>query len=78
MNTSNIIGGSNIYPCKGNPLRDQNFVNQIEDYEHLQKIYKTQRVGIAGIQFTKKQMQLLEIESKRKIASTCSKSSDVR
>lgn len=62
MNTSNIIGGSNIYPCKGNPLRDQNFVNQIEDYVHLQKIYKTQRVGIVGIQFTKKQMQLLEIE----------------
>ena len=40
MEASNIIGGSNIYPCKGSPLSDQEFVNQIEDYNYIKTIYE--------------------------------------
>ena len=32
---SNIIGGSNVYPCKGKPVCDQEFVDQVEDYEYI-------------------------------------------
>ena len=62
MNTSNIIGGSNIYPCKESPLRDQNFVNHIEDYNYIQKINKMQLLSSYNIHLTQKQAQLLKIE----------------
>lgn len=62
METSNIIGGSNVYPCKGNPLSDQEFVNQIEDYNYIKTIHKMQEFQQSSIHLTKKQIQLLEIE----------------
>lgn len=62
METSNIIGGSNIYPCKGSPLSDQEFVNQIEDYNYIKTIHKTQELRQSSVHLTKKQAQLLEIE----------------
>lgn len=62
MNTSNIIGGSNIYPCKESPLRDQDFVNHIEDYNYIQKINKMQLLSSYNIHLTQKQAQLLKIE----------------
>lgn len=62
METSNIIGGSNIYPCKGSPLSDQEFVNHIEDYRHIKAIRQMQEFRQASVTLTKKQVQLLEIE----------------
>lgn len=62
MNTSNIIGGSNIYPCKESPLRDQDFVNHIEDYNYIQKINKMHLLSSYNIHLTQKQVQLLKIE----------------
>lgn len=62
MNTSNIIIGSNIYPCKESPLRDQDFVNQIEDYNYIQQINKMRLLSSYNIQLTQKQEQLLKIE----------------
>lgn len=62
MNTSNIIGGSNIYPCKESPLRDQDFVNHIEDYNYIQKINKMRLLSSYNIHLTQKQAQLLKIE----------------
>ena len=62
MERSNIIGGSNVYPCKGNPLTDQEFVRHIEDYGHIRTIHKMQEFRQASVHLTKKQSQLLEIE----------------
>ena len=62
MERSNIIGGSNVYPCKGNPLTDQEFVSHIEDYGHIKAIHKMQKFRQASVHLTKKQSQLLEIE----------------
>ena len=62
METSNIIGGSNVYPCKGSPLSDQEFVNQIEDYNYIRTINKMQEFRQSSVHLTKKQSQLLEIE----------------
>lgn len=62
METSNIIGGSNVYPCKGSPLSDQEFVNQIEDYNYIRTIHKMQEFRQSSVHLTKKQSQLLEIE----------------
>lgn len=64
METSNIIGGSNIYPCKGSPLSDQEFVNHIEDYRHIRTIRKMQESRQSSVTLTKKQSQLVEIEMK--------------
>ena len=41
---SNIIGGSNVYPCKGKPVCDQEFVDQVEDYEYIKIIRKKQEI----------------------------------
>lgn len=62
MEKSNVIGGSNVYPCKSSPLSDQKFVDQIEDYNYIRTIYKMQEFGQSAVHLTKKQMQLLEIE----------------
>ncbi len=62
MERSNIIGGSNVYPCKGNPLTDQEFVRHIEDYEHIKAIHKMKEFRQASVHLTKKQSKLLEIE----------------
>lgn len=62
MKTSNVIGGSNVYPCKGSPLSDQEFVNQIEDYNYIKTIHKNQIFRQSSVCLTKKQSQLLEIE----------------
>ena len=62
METSNIIGGSNIFPCKGSPLRDQEFINQIEDYNYIRTIHKMQTFRQNSVHLTEKQSQLLEIE----------------
>ena len=62
MEKSNIIGGSNIYPCNGSPLNDQKFVNQIEDYNYIRTIHKMHRFRQSSVHLTEKQSQLLEIE----------------
>lgn len=62
MKTSNISGGSNVYPCKESPLSDQEFVNQIEDYNYIRTIHKMQEFKQDSVQLTKKQSQLLKIE----------------
>lgn len=62
METSNIIGGSNVYPCKGRPLSDQEFVGQIEDYNYIIAVYKMHELGSSQVHLTKKQSQVLEIE----------------
>ncbi len=62
MERSNIIGGSNVYPCKGNPLQDQEFVSHIEDYGHIKAIHKMHEFRQSSVSLTKKQAQLLEIE----------------
>lgn len=62
MEASNIIGGSNIYPCKGSPLSDQEFVNQIEDYNYIKTIYEMIELQRSSVHLTKKQMELLKIE----------------
>ena len=41
---SNIIDGSNVYPCKRKPVCDQEFVDQVEDYEYIKIIRKKQEV----------------------------------
>lgn len=40
MEVSNIIGNSNIYPCKDNPLNDQKFVSRINDYNYIRAVHK--------------------------------------
>lgn len=62
MEKSNIIGGSNVYPCKDNPLSEQEFVNQIEDYDYIKTIYKMREFRQLDVHLTRKQSQLLEIE----------------
>lgn len=59
---SNIIGGSNVYPCKESPFCDQEFVNQIEDYEVLKRIHKKQEIRQTSVHLTEKQSQIMEIE----------------
>lgn len=62
METSNVIGGSNVYPCNGSPLSDQEFVNHIEDYNHIRAIRKQQEFRQSSVSLTKKQAQLMQIE----------------
>ena len=62
MERSNIIGGSNIYPCMDDPLEDQEFVNHIEDYGHLKSIKNRQEFSASTVRLTEKQKQLLKIE----------------
>lgn len=62
MKTSNVICGSNVYPCKGSPLSDQEFVNQIEDYNYIKIIHNNQIFTQSAVCLTKKQLQILEIE----------------
>lgn len=62
MEASNIIGDSNVYPCMGNPLEDQKFVEQIKDYEKIKVIYKRQEAMQSAIRLNDEQKQLLQIE----------------
>ena len=62
MGRSNIIGESNVYPCKGNPLTDQEFVKHVKDYEHIKTIHKMKESRRTFVHLTEKQSQLLEIE----------------
>ena len=49
---SNIIGGSNVYPCKGKPVCDQEFVDQVEDYEYIKIIRKKQEIRQTSVRLT--------------------------
>lgn len=60
MKTSNIIGGSNIYPCKGKPLSDQQFVNQIEDSGYIEEINNKIQSGLISVQLSEKQNRILK------------------
>ena len=57
---SNIIGGSNVYPCKGKPVCDQEFVDQVEDYEYIKIIRKKQEIRQTSVRLTEKQSRIME------------------
>lgn len=59
---SNIIGGSNVYPCKGKPVCDQEFVDQVEDYEYIKIIRKKQEIRQTSVRLTEKQSRIMETE----------------
>ena len=59
---SNIIGGSNVYPCKRKPVCDQEFVDQVEDYEYIKIIRKKQEVRQTPVRLTEKQSRIMETE----------------
>ena len=62
MERSNIIGGSNIFLCNGNPLQDQEFVNHVEDYKCIKEIKKQIDMRQSSVKLTPKQLELLRIE----------------
>lgn len=64
MESSNIIGGSNIFPCKVNFLDDADFIHHIEDYGHIKSIFRMLQNWNSHIRLTPKQEQLINIETR--------------
>ena len=64
MELSNIIGGSNIYPCKENLFEDADFIHHIEDYGHIKSIFRMLLDRNSTIRPTYKQKQLMKIETR--------------
>lgn len=62
MQESNIIGGSNIYPCCGIPTQDPSFMNNVQDYELLKELYDKNVFSCGKIVFTNKQKQIIETD----------------
>lgn len=60
MQRSNIMGGSNIYPCGIEPFKDKKFLEQIHDFEKLSMLTKVNLGYTLG--FTSKQKEILQTD----------------
>ena len=59
MENSNIVGGSNVYPCKENNLFDKEFVEQISDLNKLKSIIKKRETDSRVVELNKNQLSIV-------------------
>ena len=62
MEKSNVGIKSNVYPCSESPLRDQSFVDAVEDYDRLKKIAQKINDALVPVRIRKdEQKRLLDV-----------------
>lgn len=65
MEKSNITCGSNVYPCKGVPYADQEFVDQLNDYRFIRNVVKKRQTHQTSVSLKRKQGLIYHGESTR-------------